>query len=304
MRITLIHNPEAGDNDRPSGDQLVKLIRGAGHSAVYHSSKVDNWDSALKEPGDIVAVAGGDGMVGKVAKRLIGSHIPIAVLPMGTANNIAKALGLAERSLEDLISEWTHARKIKFDVGLATGAWGSTCFIESLGLGLFTQTMYRLDARDNIDLAHADDTEKKITSVLELLQGRLQSCAAKALQLTIDDHDLSGQYVLVEVMNIRSIGPNLCLAPDADPGDGLLDVVLVPKGEENKLSRYLSDCIAGKPSSPDLTVRKGRRLQFEWEGSVVHIDDEVWPEDGSIITRPPIITVKVNPESVHFLITA
>ena len=189
MKITMIHNPDAGNDQQPSGDELLGLIRGAGHTAAYQSSKEADWDKALKEPGDLVAVAGGDGIVGKVAKKLIGKPVPIAVLPLGTANNIAKTLDVLDQPLTQLVDGWVQARRRKFDVGVANGPWGSTCFIEGLGMGLFTTTMHRLDARDNIDLAHASDSEEKLTSVLEILKDRLPSCPAKPLQLTLDGQD-------------------------------------------------------------------------------------------------------------------
>jgi diacylglycerol kinase family enzyme len=303
MRVTLIHNPDAGDDDQPAGDKLIRLIRSMGHEVVYRSSKGNDWDNALKEPTDVVVAAGGDGLVGKIAKRLAGRRTPIAVLPIGTANNVAKTLGLADKALEDLITGWTSARRKKFDVGVATGPWGSTCLIEGLGIGLFTETMDCLHATNKIDLAHASNADEEITSVLEILKDRLQRCPVKTLKLVLDDQDLSGEYVLMEVMNIRCVGPNLCLAPDADPGDGLLDVVLVSKREEHRLNRYLSDCIAGRPSSPELMVYRGRHMQIEWEGSMIHLDDKVWPDDGSPVPpSPATIEVDLDRGSLQFLV--
>src|SRR4029434_8080446 len=114
MRVTLIHNPDAGDDEQPAGDRLVRLIRSKGHDVIYRSSKDNDWDSALKESSDIVAAAGGDGLVGKVAKRLVGRRTPIALLPMGNANNVARTLGRMEKPLEELVTGWTSARRKKF----------------------------------------------------------------------------------------------------------------------------------------------------------------------------------------------
>src|SRR5215813_12881952 len=72
MKVTLIHNPDAGDDQQLSADALLELICRAGHTARYQSSKDESWQSALEQPCDLVAVAGGDGIVGAVAKTLIG----------------------------------------------------------------------------------------------------------------------------------------------------------------------------------------------------------------------------------------
>ena len=302
MKVTLIHNPDAGDDQQPSADELLKLILQAGHTPSYQSSKDENWQSALEQSCDIVAVAGGDGIVGTVAKSLIGRHVPIGVLPMGTANNVAKTLGLFDRPLEQLIAGWATAPHVKFDAGMASGPWNSKYFIEGLGIGLFTETMYRLDATNNVDLAHLDDTGEKVKSVLQILRERLPSFTPNSLKITLDGRDMSGEYVLLEVMNISYIGPNLCLAPHANPSDGLLDIVFVSKDDQDNLSRCLSHCIEGKLPYPGLTVRKGQHLQIEWDGFTVHTDDEVWPDNASEFPiSPNTLEVKVHRHALEFL---
>jgi diacylglycerol kinase (ATP) len=162
--------------------------------------------------------------------------------------------------------------------------------------------MSTLDARDNIDLAHLDAPEEKITSVLGLLKERLQSYPSKKLKVTLDGQDLSGEYILLEALNVTHIGPNLHLAPNANTGDGLLDVVLLSKGEADRLDRYLSDCVEGKSTGLGLGARRGRHLQMEWHGFAIHIDDEMWPDKK--FTLPPwpsIIDVEMSGETVQFL---
>lgn len=305
MRVALIHNPEAGSDEQPSGDDLARLIRKAGHSMIYQSSKHADWQRSLEEPTDLIAVAGGDGVVGLVSKRLVGKHVPIAILPMGTANNIAATLNLKGRPLDQLIAGWSSARRMKFDIGVADGPWGCRHFLEGVGIGAFTDTMSRLDARGNADLAHHEDMNKKIRAVLHILKIRLEGCKAIRLKMALDGRDLSGDYVLLEAMNIRSIGPNLSLAPDADCGDGLLDIVLVPDHEREKLTRYLTELIAGKKLFPDLTVHKGRHLRIECDELRVHLDDNVWPSHGEHPPYSPmIIDISLHSESLEILVPA
>jgi diacylglycerol kinase family enzyme len=300
MKVVLIHNPAAGVEDQPSADDMANWIRAAGHSVIYRSSNHADWKNLLQESADLIAVAGGDGIVGKVAKLSLGKNMPIAVLPMGTANNIAGALGLTDKSLKELIATWSRARPTRFDVGVARGPWGENYFLEGIGVGLFADTMSRLDARKNVDLAHLDAAEEKITSVLEIMHIRLESCPLHDLKVALDGRDLSGEYILVEAMNIRSVGPNLVLAPHAQPGDGLLDIVLITKADEAELSEYLSRRIGKGAGGHGLTGCRARHLRIECANSRVHIDDDIWPEKDA--PPPAAIDISLADQSLEMLV--
>jgi diacylglycerol kinase family enzyme len=303
MKVTLIHNPDAGRDNQPSSEELVRLIRAAGHSVIYQSSKHAEWERVLDEHADLVALSGGDGLVGLVTKRLVGKRIPLTILPMGTANNIAATFDLKGRPFDQLIAGWNRARRVKFDVGIATGPWGSRYFIEGLGAGAFTETMSRLDARSNVDLAHYGQPDKKLHSALQILQIRLAGSPAIRLKLALDGRDLTGEYVLLEAMNIRSIGPNLRLAPEADPGDGHLDLVLVADNEREKLQKCFSEQRPGKGAPSELTTHRGRRLHMESDEIRIHIDDDVWPSRGEHPPYAPmIIDASLYSESLEILL--
>jgi diacylglycerol kinase (ATP) len=300
MRVTLIYNPNAGDNQQLGEDDLVGLIRKAGHT-VCQSSEDKELDQALENPDEIVVVAGGDGTVGKVATTLIGKAVTIAVIPMGTANNIATTLGIINRPIEELIAEWTSSHPIQFDVGEANGPWGSMCFIEGFGVGLFTETMSRLHAGKS--LTHLDNRQIKITSVVQMLKGQIRNYPAKNLKMTLDGQDVSGAYILLEALNLKYIGPNLHLAPGADPSDGFLDIVFVAEDERDQLVGYLSDWTENNLFEPGWTIRKGRHLHIEWNGFSAHIDDKAWPvKEASIPSSPAIIDVQANRYTVKFLV--
>ena len=72
--------------------------------------------------------------------------------------------------LARLIAAWSTATRLKFDVGVATGPWGSTSFVESVGVGLFSRTMAKLDARSNIALAHVEDAKDRGKWVVQMLR--------------------------------------------------------------------------------------------------------------------------------------
>lgn len=304
MKVTLIHNPAAGDSKQVSSAELVTLIRQAGHEVIHESGKL-YWDKERDAPCDLVAVAGGDGSIGEVAARLIGQHVPLAVLPLGTANNISKTLALTDVPLAQLVAAWATAHRLPFDVGVADGPWGSTSFIESVGVGLFSRAMAKLDARNNIELAHLENAGDKISSVVQMLRERLQDSPTLNLTVTLDTHDFSGEYILLEAMNTRYVGPNLCLAPNADVSDGLLDVVLVRKGEQGQLDGHLSRQGEHPACDGVLAVQRGQSLRIDWTGFDVHIDDEIWSGSQSTASyEPRPISVTIECHALEILIPA
>ena len=283
----------------------MKLIRAAGHKVRYQSSKEKKWKKALKKSCDIVAIAGGDGTVDKVARELIGSRTPIAVLPLGTANNIANTLGVAGLPLEALIDGWKTGRSVNFDAALAKGPWESRYFIEGFGVGLFADTMAKLEKKDTTDLSQSEAPKKIFQSVLNVLQHRLKNYSAAPMMVQLDGKDVSGDYVLLEALNVRYIGPNLDLVPRADINDGFLDVVFVTERERTKLSKHFTDRMNGKKSRANLTVQRGQHLQIEWNNSPIHIDDTPWPNGKKrTALRSNAVDIKIEAGALVFLTPA
>jgi diacylglycerol kinase (ATP) len=301
MRVTLIHNPSAGDEET-EGDHILSLIRRAGHDVVDVSAKDDDYKAALESPGDLVAVAGGDGTVRKVATKLIGRGIPIAILPVGTANNISRSLGI-EGSLEELIAKWETASNKRVDVGRAIAPWGEASFIEGMGLGLFVTTMSILISADKESSAEFDDAGEKLERDVKALKGILSDYKCHSLNMVLDGRDLSGEYLLVEALNMNYIGPNLHLGPASDPSDGYLDFILVPEQKREELSQYLVGRLEGKEEAPHLDFERGKHLRLQWEGVEMHVDDRLWPDSKASADDPVqgVIDVRLEDHGLVFL---
>jgi diacylglycerol kinase family enzyme len=71
----------------------LSVLREAGYSADYCSTK-DDYKSALGKSTDLIVVAGGDGSLARVVRDLRHRTTPIAIWPLGMANNIARSLGI------------------------------------------------------------------------------------------------------------------------------------------------------------------------------------------------------------------
>lgn len=236
---------------------------------------------------------------------MIGSPTPIAILPMGTANNLATSLGIADWKLKDLVASWKGGRCVHFDAGVAKGPWGTENFIEGFGLGLFAETMFALDVSKEKKLKPADEPEEELRAVLEVLQSQLRKLAPKPITVRLDGKDLSGEYVLLEALNVRFVGPNLNLAPEADTQDGFLDLVAIPLRKRAELAQYLKNWSRDSAPLSKSRRHRGRLLQIEWDGSPVHIDDAAWPDAHKPLpVKSHAITIQMEPGALVFMTPA
>ena len=299
MLVTLIHNPGAGDQDE-SAKGLKKLLRQAGHEVRYRSAKEDGWKRALKKPADLVVVAGGDGTVGRVARRIAGKSIPMAVLPTGTANNIARALGQHERPLEELVRAWEDAPRAKLDVGVAKGPWGSRNFIEGLGFGIFAGHLAVLEDEEEDESQSASD---KVDGALRRMKETAEEAEAIQVVATLDGQNLSGKYLMMEALNLHYVGPNMRLALDGKPGDGEFEVVLVTEDERARFVQYLEAWRENRDRLAVLPSHRGKHLKIEWTGFPLHIDDKLYPKkDPEPKEIAGVVEARINGTSVDFLV--
>ena len=135
MRVLLIHNPKAGDR-KHSRKQLMASLTRCGHQAFYQSAKMPGWKKAFKKPVDLVIAAGGDGTVHTTAWQLLDSGIPLAILPLGTANNLARSLGFTG-SVDEILQSLHCGKSQPFDIGVAQNGSQKGWFFEAAGGGLF-----------------------------------------------------------------------------------------------------------------------------------------------------------------------
>jgi diacylglycerol kinase family enzyme len=94
MRALLVHNPTAGTKSHDK-DSIIDALHLADFKVDYVSTKEDGVKEALKNAAELVVAAGGEGTVAYVFKHMQDYSVPIGVLPLGSANNIARSLGIA-----------------------------------------------------------------------------------------------------------------------------------------------------------------------------------------------------------------
>ena len=307
MRVTIIQNPASGDQALQASD-LIAAVRRAGHQPAYAATTDPAAVAArLADPGDLVAIVGGDGTMRNVVTRLIGRGVPLTLLPAGTANNVGRSLGITGETLA-LIDAWSSATLVPFDTGIVRGARTPAPLIEGMGFGPIAVTIAALSSLTAAE-AHAAWTAAEVRRDLKVLREVLADYPVHACQIAIDGEDRSGDYILVEVMNVRSVGPNVTLAPQASVSDGLFDLVLLTDADRVALREYLTARLDGTAATFDPPVHRGRHVELTWHGSRVHVDDEVWPDErdasnGTAWSRDGLVRLEVlmNPAALQILV--
>jgi diacylglycerol kinase (ATP) len=259
----LLHNPTAGAED-PSAEELMDLLAEAGFSPKYQSSK-NGYKAALQKEWDLVIVAGGDGTVARAA-RALPSDATIAILPVGTANNIARALGVSG-DIDKLIAGLPNAKPRGLDIGLASGPWGKRRFLEAVGFGTIAKAMAHSDGGGKPPL------ELRIHWGREDLQQFLEEAKPEPFEITIDSEVFTGEFLLLEILNLGRTGPALPIGATAVHDDGHFDVVFLFKNDRAPMLAWLEN---PDRDPPPLTVRKGRDIRLNWEHSHARIDDRAY----------------------------
>ena len=277
--IRLIHNPTAGDGEY-SKKEIIKLIESNGYKCNYTSSKKKAIGN-IKPETEFIAIAGGDGTIRKMIMTLLNKKLkykrPIALLPFGTANNIATSLRISTNNNTN-VSSWNNYHLKKFDVGQVIAPEETYFFIEAFGYGVFPKLMKQLIKMDTDHIKTPEDEFKLALKTLHKICSSYKPFKAK---IELDNKVFEGRFLLVEVMNIPCLGPNLKLSPDADPGDGYFDVLMVAENKRAALSDYISGIQQGKEKAFTIKSIRSKTANIYATCEDLHVDDQIIKEQAT-----------------------
>lgn len=220
-RGLLVYNPVAGQRGRrPAMEALAREAAARGLELALLPTRrpgdaAELVSEGLRSSPDLVAVAGGDGTVAEVAGALVGYTVPMAVVPSGTTNVVAREFGigslaLAERSLHS-------GRTAALTVWLSAGRHsviGTGVGFDARVMGNAVPVLKRLFGRAGIGW----------TATVEWLKYEFPPIEVTGVDAAGAPFRREATFVLSA--NTRRYGGDSILSPSADPGDDLLDLVL------------------------------------------------------------------------------
>lgn len=284
-RIVLIANPISGGTSRRKINRAMGLFKEQGLevelflTAKRGDAERFSMEAALRHPRMVIA-AGGDGTLNEVANGLAGTGVPMAILPLGTTNVMAKELGLPETikgSVEAALKGAPHSvslGKITFDSGL------TRYFCAMAGMGY--------DAR----VVHQVGRKKHRGKVSHLLSGLgvLFSWSPEELTVTADGKTHKGYNLIA--CKARKYAGNFQVAPDADITEPVLHAVLMHGRRRLDIIRYALGIMTGRHLGfRDITYLKAESLKVSGSAYVQVDGDYIGHAPASVTVAAGALTV-------------
>ncbi len=278
--LALVANPKSGAGRSP--DEVAEVLRGHGHEVTVFP--LDRADEAAASGAERVVVAGGDGSIGTVFAACTAARVPLAVLPAGTANDFARAIGVP--------ADFDEAVAVAVDPqARPRTTWGARIdgrpFVNVASIGLSVDA-----ARDAAPLKSVlGPAAYALGAAIAGVRGR-----TVRTRVTVDGAPLfAGKAWQVLVASSGAFG-GVAQLPDSDPRTREIEVYVVeagsrlgPVGARLGLVRRVWSM---RPGAERRGVRTGQGQR------IAVAADETWNVDGEIVTLGDGVVEPLGPVTV------
>jgi diacylglycerol kinase (ATP) len=259
-------------------------VRGRVHLTGYTGHARDCARAAIDDRASLVIAWGGDGTINEVASTLVGTGTPLGIIPAGSGNGFANALGLdhePRRAIDTALS----GRNRTIDAGEFDGRR----FFNIAGTGFDAAVAEQFNARAQ--------GRRGLAPYLRIAARELLRYKGRRYRVRLDAEELTSGALLIAFANGREYGNGIRLAPGAKVDDGRLEAVVID--DRSPLARVWS-CrfvpLGRLERAPGVVVRGVTAASIETDGEIVyHLDGEIGRARGRVDVRvlPAALTVRV-----------
>jgi YegS/Rv2252/BmrU family lipid kinase len=285
--IHLIVNPAAGQEE-PILSYINKAFQNENVNWEILVTKTEqdaaSMAQALIGKTDLIAVYGGDGTVSQVAKILCGKPTPLAIIPGGTANVIAKELAIPQNTLQALELLTTEEVKV---VSIDMGELNGEPFIIRVNFGIMADMVLEADRE-------LKDKVGQFAYGITALQTMIKSTPI-SYKMVIDGEKVTEEGVALTVTNCGSIGiGNYSFLPQISNQDGFLDVLLLKQANLLSVLRLTGTTLM-QTDSQVLQHWRCKQVQISLDNPQTIIVDDAPAES-------QVFTIKIVPNALNIVI--
>lgn len=301
MKTVVILNPKSRVGSNPRVELILKnrfpaprgeLVRTA---CPGHATEIAR--RAVREGADRIVIVGGDGTIHEVINGVIGSSVPLAVIPAGTANDLASCLSLptdvarACDTVQQGVVRPTDAIRVN-----------EKYFITAGGVGFPSEVA---------GLANAIKKRTRIGGLLARLFSSLFYFAAALLAILVrrrhnivrvrsNGHDITADILSLTVSNQPFLGRKFRVSPGAVNNDGQMDICLIPNSKSALAVLWvvLNVFFGRHVLSPRVRTWQADRLELESARALPFLGD------GELDLKARQFTVQVHPQAVNMIVPA
>lgn len=266
-----IYNPKAGVSKR---DELNEFIHCLNQSNIRFDLFLTDLNygpieimNQVEHDYEGYIIAGGDGTVSQMVQGLYEHEVrkPLIILPIGTANEIAKNLGNVAH-ITDILSNLENLTERKVDLGVLNN---TNCFTFALTFGNFTEVTYKTPQNLKNWLGYR----------AYLIYGFLtfRRIHAYGLKVRIDDESFSGSFVFGGITNSKSVGGIFHYDENAiELSDGLFEVMLIRKPRNvSQIRQILKGMMSCEYDNEMFVMRQCKEIEIESDTIIsMNIDGE------------------------------
>ena len=290
-RVHVIVNPASGQ-DKPILKTLNSVFRDNGIEwEMFVTKEAGDGIRLAREAAeagvDAVAVYGGDGTVREVTTGLLDTDVPILILPGGTANAVALALGVPTdlaAAANLLVRDDCTVRQV--DIGLMN----DECFLIGIGVGIpgeMAETADR-EAKDRLGI---------LAYFISSIQA-LRNAATVSYRVTIDGETFETEGVSCLILNAGQFGiPGVTIAPSIDMSDSKLDLLVFKSKSLPALVSLAASVVCQDEQAAPYDQYQGREI------TVVPEPLQPVQVDGEVIDPGPV-SAKVLPCAGRYIVPA
>jgi len=287
----IIFNPTAGSARRaPEIRKQLKELGPAAFRTTRKKGDAEKWARhALASKARMIVVAGGDGTLNEVVNGLhpLRQKICIGLVPLGTGNDFARTMGLP-LSIEENLEILRFGKRTRVDV-VRVKSKISRYFLNVSAGGFSGIVGEKMTPRI-----------KRTWGPLAYVRGAaaaLSKLHAYKTDIELDNRErFSAELYNVVVANGRFVAGGLPIAPTADPTDGKLEVVLIPKVGPAEMALLAAEIVLGKHLSSNETIfRQAKKVVVRSRPGMY------FNVDGELVGNAPAV-FQILPRALNFIV--